>query len=207
MNIRPSWATGSAITAIIFAVFGLFSASQMFIAPVVFEMQQKMMSSISEVSDIATEELEPSKPLEEMTEEEREAYEDLKAETEMVGEVTDEMTDMMTNMFKVPSWFKTFCYVAGAVGILVSGLMIVASSFLLMMRKGSPKFFTIACWVMVGYALIKAGIAASGGTMMMLSYLSGPLFGIIAFTTIAIIVHMADKTAYEQAAEFRGDHV
>jgi len=161
------------IFGIVFGIFGLLGSGQSIAFPVIMKYQKQMMAQMEE---------------------------QIQKETQKGGEVPTREMEMIKKMWDMPEWFMTWSVVAGLVGTLVSGFYIMASIFLLLLKRSGPKLFYIAAGICIALSAMKIGVALSASLLLGISFaILGAVFIICTGVLIAVTA-TSDKTAFRQTA-------
>jgi len=167
---RPTWVLAVGILGIVFGIFGIIGSGQSILMPVFMKFQKQMMPQIEEQIQ-------------------KEAGEDNK--------IPAKQMEIVKKMWDMPDWFQTWSVVVGLVGMLVSGFYILASIFLLLMKRNGPKLFYIAAGTSIALSATKIIVALSAALIIGLSFAVWGAVGIICTGVLLIVTATADKSAFQ----------
>jgi len=126
----------------------------------------------------------------------KEIFTEVQKSFENRGDTQEKVFNMFEKMWDVPDWFKTWSIAAGIAGLFVSGFYILASIFLLLLRRHAIKLFYLAVGISISLALLKAIISISAMSFIGFTIMAGGMFGIIINIILFIVVLTGDKKAF-----------
>lgn len=190
---RPTWVTIVGVLGIIFGCFGVLGGGQEMLMPKIMEMQKGMFTHFQEAIKKQHERNTDKSAKETETTEDNHGA---RTASNAVDEFPIEIFDMMQKMWEVPEWFGTWSIFSGLSKAAVSALMLLASIWLLMLKKAGIKLFYIAAGLSIFLCVAKGIIALSAMSFMMMAMMFGGAFGAFIDVVLIIVVATGSKEVF-----------
>ena len=113
----------------------------------------------------------------------------------------EEVFEVFNKMWDVPEWFNTWSIAAGVIGLFVSGFYIIASIFLLQIKRASIQLFYTALGICICFALVKGIVAVSAMTIIGMSMMVWSVLGLIINIVLLTVVATSDKKVFSGAEQ------
>ncbi len=126
----------------------------------------------------------------------KEIFAGLQEEMGRQQEGGEKVFEALNKMWDVPEWFNTWSVAAGVIGLFVSGFYIIASIFLLQIKRSSIQLFYTALSICICFALVKGIVAVSAMTIMGMSMMVWSVLGLIINIILLAVVATSDKKVF-----------
>jgi hypothetical protein len=175
----PAWATIVGILGICFGALGLMGGGYELMMPMMMSMQKKMMEGMKDSIKQAPKASAPSaaKPSEPPV------------DPRVIFKTFEEFMSM-------PPWYERFSYINGTLQLLLAALYILASVFLLVVRRGAATFFVAVAAVSSLRNLAAVAIGLSSGSFMAFWSVAAGAAGFLIDLVLSIVVLVSDRSAY-----------
>jgi hypothetical protein len=98
-----------------------------------------------------------------------------------------------------PSWYALFAYINGGLQLFFSALYILASVFLLLVKRGAATFFLWVAAISAIRNLVAAGIGLSAGSFFAFWSVASGAGGFLIDLVLIIVVAVSDRSTYRAA--------
>lgn len=175
----PAWATIVGILGICFGALGLMGGGYELMMPMMMSMQKKMMEGMKESIKEA-----PKAPA--------------SSAAKPSGPPVDPKAVFKTfeDFMSVPPWYERFAYINGTLQLLLAALYILASVFLLLVRRGAATFFLAVAAVSAVRNLAAVAIGLSTGSFFAFWSVGAGAAGFLIDLVLSIVVLVSDRSAY-----------
>ena len=97
-----------------------------------------------------------------------------------------------------PDWAKSWFLVNGSLGLLLGGAYILASVFLLLVKRGAPTIFLGVLVAGMLRNIVSGGVAISGGWVGGIWNIGAALSGFVIDLALLIVIVVSDKSPYSE---------
>ena len=184
----PAWANVIGILGIIFGALGLLGATYELLMPMMFEMQEQMMTSMQE----AAEKVEAERDKEAPCPGDQEQREQRASRAEHMAAM-----ESMREIWERPPWHKTWSLINGSLAGLLGAGYLLASIFLLIMRPSAPTFFLAVAGASMLRNAVSFGVGIYAGSFLMFWSISSAATGFLIDLVLVIVVLVSDKSDYK----------
>jgi hypothetical protein len=175
MAEKAKWVPIVAVLGIIMGSFGIFGGIQYISMPQIMKFQKEMLPEMMKNIPAKME-----KKQAEMKEKIRKAGVTGTAADNYNEKFADNYKKMMDKFMNFPEWYNTFCYIAGAIGILIGAFYLIASIMMMQWKMSGLKMFYAAVVISIVFLIARGvGIAMAMPNMFAISAVGSSLFSLI----------------------------
>jgi hypothetical protein len=159
--LRPRWMTAVGVLGIVFGCFGVLSASQTLLMPIIFEWQRKIFAMM-----------------------EAQAAKQPQSQAFFSGfaEILDQF------LAPLPAWFTPWSVFLGLLSLVVAGAYVFGAIWLLLVKPSAPRIFCSALVASIATTIMRAiGLILARG-LMGLAMGMGGAFGVVIDLVLLIVV-------------------
>src|SRR6266540_573234 len=175
----PAWANIVGILGICFGALGLLGGSYEVMMPMMLSMQKKMMEGMKD-----------------SIKETRQASKAGKANPPEPKVNPDAVFKTMEEFMSPPPWYEPFAYANGGLQLLLSALYILASVFLLLVKRGAATFFMSVASVSAVQGLAAVGFGLSASSFFAFWSVATGVVGFLIDLVLIIVVAVSDRSLY-----------
>jgi len=100
-----------------------------------------------------------------------------------------------------PYWYPQWSVAVGVAGLPASAFYILASVFLLMMKRYGPKLFYLATATCIAVSVSKIAVALAALSIIGIPFIAGSVLAVICTGLLVIVAAASDKSALRAAAD------
>ncbi len=178
MGKRPTWATVAGVLGIISAGAGMLGSTQMMMTAGPLRQQRIAAGALERAVGSFT------KPGPRRDEDSALLDDYLRGFSAAMGTLTP------------PAWYPTWCVVAGVAGMSVAGVLLVAASALLQVKRWAVVAFCGAAGLDVAWCVTKLAVGAQVSYPLSLSASGWALPALVIDVALLVVAAMGDKAAF-----------
>jgi hypothetical protein len=175
----PTWATVVGILGVTFGAFGLMGGGYELMMPMMMSLQKRMMQGMKET-----------------IKEQPQAQDSREGKTAAPQVNPDALFKVMEDFMSGPPWYERFSYINGALQLVLSALYILASVFLLLLRRGAATFFVSVAAISALRNLVAIGAGISAGSFFAFWTVTSGSAGFLIDLVLIIVVAVSDRSMY-----------
>lgn len=178
----PGWVIIVGVLGILMSCCGIYSGSSMMIVPKMFEFQKKFMPEMMD-------KMMKNMPLEK----------NFKLPGGGVfpsGSFAGMYGEMMKAFSGDKTWFNTWCYISGAILLLLSGFYLFASIMFFRLNPNGIMLFYLAVILSCLYSIVNSIIFMTSGSFFALAFIIGSVSSFIFNLVLLFVVITGDKKVF-----------
>jgi len=173
MAEKAKWVPIVAVLGIIMGAFGVFGGIQYISMPQIMKFQKEFMPEWMGNMNKRLEEKQAG-----MNERLKKAG--VTYTVKSMENFSENYKKMMDKFMNFPAWYNTFCYIAGAIGLVIGAFYLYASIMMLQWKAAGLKMFYAAVIAALIFVIARGiGTAMAMPAMLAISSLAGSFFSLI----------------------------
>ena len=196
----PGWAKILGILGVVFGLCGVLAASTTFLTGIIFETESQYVESWNDtVDELDDEDLKPGMYIEEeyvnsFTGRTEVRKKKIRTENDQKG--GKHSLETIKKVLQVPEWYGTWGLINGVIAILLGGGYILCSISLLVLKKGTPRLFTLVIVVSIIRNVLSLILGIIASIYWAAFTIAISLVGLVVDVVFLVVIRNSEKRAY-----------